>query len=206
MTSFGLRLVLGVALATGLAGAGLAQPDTAGPNAVLFDQPNFQGRSITISQGSADLEAQGFSAMAMSGHFEGDWTICARPAFRGHCDDVHGDVVDLAQLGLSRRIVSLRHDPSDAPAAPPPSQPAAPDGYFDRPPPPPARPEGVAVPNQGVAGHSVVFFYRPQQAGADIPGATKDLADTFCQGQGLGAAAYWDTDGRILRDVLCKRD
>jgi hypothetical protein len=192
------------AIVTAAAAPALAQPDTAGPNAVLFDQPNFQGRSVTISQGSSDLEAQGFSGMAMSGHFDGDWTICARPVFRGHCEDVHGDVVDLAQLGLSRRVVSLRRTPIEGP--PPPSPPAAQDGYFDRPPPPPALPEGGAAPNQGVAGHSVVFFYRPQQAGADIPGATKDLADAFCQSQNFGAAVYWDTDGHILRDVLCKRD
>ena len=143
--------------------------------------------------------------MAMSGHCDGAWTICERPAFHGHCETVSGDVPDLAQVGLSRRVGSLRQGAGGGT-----DQPRATGdggGYYDRPPPPrPHRDEGGAFANQGVAGHSVVFFYRPQRDGADIPGQGRELADQFCRDQGLGAAAYFATDGRILRDVLCQRD
>jgi hypothetical protein len=187
-----------------LAASALAQPETRIARAVLFDQPNFQGRSITIAQGSADLTAQGFAGMAMSGHFDGPWTICADPAFRGHCETVSGDMTDLSQVGLSRRVDSLRQG-ADQDAA---SDGGGQDSYYDRPPPAPrADPEdGRAFANQGVAGHTVVFFYRPQRAGADIPGQGHDLADAFCRDQGLGPALYYATDGVILRDVLCQRD
>ena len=186
-----------------MATAAFAQPGGDAPQAVLFDQPNFQGRSITIAQGSANLEAQAFAAMAMSGRFDGDWTLCDRPAWGGRCRSVAGDVTDLAQMGLSRRIVSLRHLDGRSPTPPAATDDA--DGYFDRPN-AAAGGEGRAVPNQGVAGHGVVFFYRPQRDGADIPGDSRELADGFCRDQGYGPAAYWDTDGRILRDVLCRRD
>jgi hypothetical protein len=195
-----LALIAGGVLALAAASAP-AQP-AGGPEATLFDQPNFQGRSITVTQGSADLETRDFAAMAMSGRFEGDWSICTRPAFRGRCETVRGDVADLGQLGLSRRINSLRRQ-GDGAAPPPPPQ-SADDGYYDRP--QPAADEGRAVAGQGVAGHGVVFFYRPQRAGADIPGSGRDIADAFCRDMGYGPAVYFDTDGQILRDVLCRRD
>ena len=207
-----LAALAGVVLALGAASAP-AQP-VGGPEAILFDQPNFQGSSITIAQGSANLEAQAFAAMAMSGHFDGDWSICTRPGFRGRCATVHGDLTDLSQLGLSRRINSLRRDGDGPAAAAQPGPDETADGYYDRPtahpdaahPDPTQADAARAAANQGVAGHGVVFFYRPQRDGADVPGGGRDIADGFCRDLGYGPAVYYDTDGHILRDVLCRRD
>ena len=101
-----------------------------------------------------------------------------------------------------------------APAAP--SEPD--DGYYDRGPaqaPPPGKaPRTTTGPltridasaDQGVTGYASVFFVRPQRGGADVAGQGRDLADAFCRDQGLGLALSYDSNGRALRDVLCKKE
>src|SRR5579885_2648025 len=96
-----------IALPLTLGGAACAQPEE-GARAILFDQPNFQGTSITIVERSTDLAAQSFAGRAMSGHFDGDWTVCDAPQYRGHCEEVSGDVANLADVGLGGPIASLR--------------------------------------------------------------------------------------------------
>src|SRR5689334_24880323 len=105
-----MKGLLGILLAAGSAaalfGAAGAQPIGVGPRAVLFDQPNFQGRSVTIVEGAPNLASWGFDSRAMSARFEGDWTVCDSPDLDGRCATVRGDVADLSQTGLGR-IVSL---------------------------------------------------------------------------------------------------
>jgi hypothetical protein len=219
------RLIL--CLAAACAGfpipASFAQPSNndGGQRAILFDQPNFQGTSITIVQRSADLEAQGFAGRAMSAHFDGDWTICDAPGYRGRCQTVAGDVTDLGAIGLSRRLTSLRQSVPDTAADA--SGRGGEDEYYDRgaapsgkrapaaeEAPPPIRhspaPTTAAIVDQGVAGHSVIFFVRPQRGGADVEGQGRAAADAFCRDQNLGPALYYDTDSATLRDILCRRD
>jgi hypothetical protein len=99
-----IALIAGGAAAAGAAGA---QPPGA-PRAILFDRPNFQGSSITIVQGSANLAAQDYAGRAMSGHFDGEWLACDAPNFAGHCERLSGDVTDFGGVGLGRRLASLR--------------------------------------------------------------------------------------------------
>src|SRR5215831_636906 len=101
-----LGILPAAGLAAALAGAAGAQPT--GARATLFDQTNYQGSSVTIVEGSPDLAARGFAGRAMSGRFEGDWTLCDSPGLDGRCASVSGDVGDLAAVGLGRRVVSLR--------------------------------------------------------------------------------------------------
>ena len=242
-----LGILPAAAMTAALAGAVGAQPS--GARATLFDQPDFQGSSVTIVEGSPDLDARGFAGRAMSGRFEGDWTLCDSPGLDGRCASVSGDVADLAAVGLGRRVVSLREsegrdgyapedrdaangaradeggradrdDPADAdnervpgPHAAPPPPPAAV--------PPPASqryaestaPAAVGAPSaaaaaarrEGEAGRSAVFFAQPKRGGADIEVDAQGPANQFCSAQGLGPAIYYDTDGRDLRDVLCRR-
>jgi hypothetical protein len=214
-----LALVGGFAAALICAGQAAAQPPVA--SATLFDAPNFHGHSVRISGGMSDLRRWDFARRAMSGHFDGDWIVCEGPRYTGRCVTLIGDLADLVPQGLDRRIASLRQaDPgqpaeSDAPptAAPPPAE--ADDGYFDRgrasapaeTAPAQALPPPSAAPvDHGVAGHSSVFFIRPQREGADITGEGRSAADAFCRDQGLGPVLYYDTDGHVLRDVLCRRD
>jgi hypothetical protein len=215
------RACLAAAVALVQIGAGhaaRAQPPEPGAVAVLYDRPNFHGHSVRIVAGAADLRRLGFARRALSGAFDGDWMVCDGLRFTGRCVTVAGAVADLVPLGLDRRIASLRQgeavgggDGGSGDASP------ADDGYYDRGqagpdndaaaeqrPPPPRRQEGPL--ERGVAGYATVFFIRPQQGGADVPGEGRAAADAFCRAQGFGAAAYYDTDGRILRDVLCRRD
>lgn len=214
-------LVAVAALAQVSAGeAALAQPPERGAVAVLYDQPNFHGHAVRIVAGAADLRRRGFARRALSGTFDGDWMVCDGLRFTGRCVTVNGTVADFVPLGLDLRIASLRQgeavgggDRDSGEAS------AADDGYYDRsqarpddgdgrtPPPPPygSRRQAEAL-DQGVAGYATVFFNRPQQAGADVPGQGRAAADGFCRAQGFGAAVYYDTDGHILRDVLCRRD
>jgi hypothetical protein len=221
-------LWLVAAVAPGAVGA---QPAGPAAVAVLYDQPNYHGRSVRVVGAMSDLRRWGFARRAMSGHFEGDWTVCDAPRYGGRCVTVTGTQADLLPLGLDRQIASLHQGeivadaPPSAAAAPtaPPAQ--TDDGYFDR----PQRPEraealpspepaaesapqptrawaSAGSPDQGVAGYASVFFARPREAGADAPGQTRAAADAFCRDQGLGPTLSFDTDGHILRDVLCRRD
>jgi hypothetical protein len=203
------------------AGLAAAQPGESGAIAVLYDQPNFHGQAVRVVGGAADLRRFGFARRALSGHFDGDWMVCDGLRFTGRCVTVTGALTDLTPLGLDRRIASLRQgeavsgDARDAGG----DADEADDGYFDRggaasdetyrtgaaadrsP-----RGQGEGALERGVAGYATVFFIRPQRGGADVPGEARADADAFCRGQGLGAAIYYDTDGHILRDVLCRRD
>src|SRR5689334_1488784 len=52
-----------------------AQPFRGG-SATLYDQPNFQGNSVTITQSAPDLGKWRFNDRAQSARFEGRWLIC----------------------------------------------------------------------------------------------------------------------------------
>ena len=254
-----LSILPAAGLAAALATAAGAQPT--GPRAILFEQPNFQGASITVVDGSPDLSTRGFAERAMSGRFEGDWTLCDLPGLDGRCASVSGEVADLGTVGLNRRVVSLREaraaadysrsdrygnedardgeearnaatDPDDervpgphamqaeAPAPPtsaafaatppvPAASPAPPPVRYAAPPPPAATappPAVVAARNDNDAGRSAVFFAHPQRGGSDVAVDVQGPANQFCRDQGLGPAVYYDTDGRELRDVLCRRN
>jgi hypothetical protein len=249
-------ILLAAGSAAALFGMASAQPDGGGARAILFDQPNFQGRSIAIVDGSPDLAQWGFAGRAMSARFEGDWTVCDAPDLDGHCASVRGDVADLTQVGL-RRIISLGDVPTpedaeagaerraasgpemtdeNAPAGQsPPAQAArssavgiiVPHAPLPQTAPPaqsaqqaPATSQkiayvapsaaqastaGVAQALQGDQGRSAVFFVKPTRGGAEIAVDLQGPANQFCHDQGLGPAIYFDTDGHVLRDVLCRR-
>lgn len=211
-------------LAAVLAGAAAAQPAGPAPVAVLYDQPNFHGRWVRVAGGEVDLRRLTFAGAAMSGQFEGDWMVCDGPRYAGRCVTVTGAVADLTPLGLDHQIASLRQGDTVGAGVrgggETAGEPQADDGYYDRgrvraqlPPPSPADASppvdaawrAGASGDPGVAGYGSVFFIRPRRDGEDIPGAGRDLADRFCRDQGLGPALYFDSDGHILRDVLCRR-
>jgi hypothetical protein len=265
--------LLAAGSAAALVGMANAQPvGGGGPRAILFDQPNFQGRSVTIVEGSPDLATWGFAARAMSARFEGEWTVCEAPELDGRCATLSGDVADLTQTGL-RGVVSLGEgatesgrasvattgaseranpngdagakDEQTADAAsggrngafgppPPPAPPQAAEPHpsaappaeaqaAEAPPPPAATPaasahaqltlagnaeataSGDAQAAPSGAGRSAVFFANPTRGGAKVGVDVQGPANQFCREQGLGPAVYFDTDGRVLRDVLCRR-
>ncbi|HEX7758506.1 MAG TPA: beta/gamma crystallin-related protein [Caulobacteraceae bacterium] len=94
--------------AAALAGSALSQPRAGGRRAILYEYPNFQGRSYVVYGRNDGLGPTGFEDKAMSGRFEGDWVICEDDDYRGRCATVSGDVRNLDRLGLGRTISSLR--------------------------------------------------------------------------------------------------
>jgi len=79
-----------------------------GRRATLYEYPNYQGRSYTVYDGDRGLGPTGFEDKAMSGEFDGVWTVCEHDDFQGRCQNVSGGVRDLDRLGMSRTISSLR--------------------------------------------------------------------------------------------------
>lgn len=183
--------------ALSLAGTAGAQPYRAG-SVTLYDQPNFQGDSITITQSVSDLGKWRFNDRAQSARFEGRWLICEHGDFRGRCQEVRGDVPNLQTYGLMAQISSVQ------PAGRPPG------GGFGR----PDRDE------RGIEGARTVFFPRPTVDGMDLAAGDRG-ADVFCRSRGLGRAAWFDSSERasqaigpegqyvgrstVIRDLLCRR-
>ncbi len=194
-----------VALATlALAGAAQAQPFRGG-SATLYDQPNFQGNAVTITQSAPDLGKWRFNDRAQSARFEGRWLICEHDDFKGRCQEVRGDVANLHTLGLMAQVSSIepiggRPGPGPGPAPGP--------GF-------PGRPDG-----RGTEGAVTVFFPRPTLGGLDVAAGSRG-ADMYCRRQGLGPAVWYDSSERareavgpegqlvgrstVLRDLLCRK-
>ena len=77
------------------------------PVIVLFERPNYSGRSVTYETEQDSLAL--FSTLTGSLQVRGGrWQLCDRPQFGGNCVMVSGDVPDLANLGLRSRVASLR--------------------------------------------------------------------------------------------------
>lgn len=184
------------------------------PSAVLYDQPNFQGRQTTV-YGYATNLPRDFNDKAMSGRFQGRWRICEDSDYRGRCQDVNGDVPNMNLLGMGERISSLQAYAGAGGGG---------GGGFRPPPGGGWRPGGgnwggpsQYRPTEGVRS---VFFPYPTYDGYDIA-AGSSAANAFCRSQGLGSSAYYDSSQRaqqaidaegrytgptsVLRDVVCRR-
>lgn len=188
--------------ALALAGAAGAQPMRGG-SATLYDQPNFQGNSVTITQSAPDLGKWRFNDRAQSARFEGRWLICEHDNFKGRCQEVRNDVANLHTLGLMAQISSI--------------EPAGRQGGGG-PGPGPGFPGGPG--GRGVDGVTTVFFPRPTLGGMDVAAGGR-AADMYCRRQSLGSAVWFDSsqransavgpDGQIigrsdvLRDLLCRK-
>jgi hypothetical protein len=201
-----------LALAPILAGSAQAQPFRGGGSATLYELPNFEGRSVTITGSTPDLGDWRFNDRARSARFEGRWRICEHDDFRGRCQEVRGEVPDLNRYGLAEQISSLEPAGFGGPGPGPGSGPGPGDGWGPRPP--------GGWDSRGVDGTRTVFFARPTVRGMDLA-AGKNGADTFCRRQGLGPAAWFDDSerasralgpegeitgrSRVIRDLLCLR-
>lgn len=195
-------------IALAMAGAAQAQdwrgrPPPA-PRAVLYELPGFQGRQISITAYDQNLAKSGFNDIAQSARFEGRWRVCEDSGFRGRCQDLGGDVADLAGAGMTQKISSLQ---------------GYLEGAWDR-------GGGWRDGRGGVDGgrafegaRNVLFPY-PTVAGFDIA-ADGGAANVFCRAMGLGSSAWYDSgehapraldqagryvgDISVLRDVLCRK-
>jgi hypothetical protein len=195
-----------------LAGAANAQPNRGG-TATLYDQPNFQGNSVTITQSAPDLARWRFNDRARSARFEGRWLICEHDEFRGRCQEVRGDVPHLNAYGLAEQVSSM--EPVGRPGGGG-GYPGGGGGY-------PGGGGGGGFPGggaRGVDGTRTVFFARPTVRGVDVAAGERG-ANAFCRSQGLGGAVWYDSSERareavgpdgesvgrspIIRDLLCRK-
>jgi hypothetical protein len=198
------RTLMIAAMMTAICASPLAAQPYRGGGATLYEFPNFQGRSVTITGPEDDLGRWRFNDRAQSARFEGRWRICEHDDMKGRCAEVSGGVPDLTTFGLFGQVSSLsplgyRPDRPD--------QPRGGGGY---------RPGG----DRGVEGARTVFFPRPSVNGVDVAAGDRG-ADTFCRSQGLGRAVWYDSSERareaigpdgeyvgrssVLRDLLCRR-
>jgi hypothetical protein len=74
----------------------------------LWSEPNFRGRSVTISEDVANLDRVRFNDQARSVQVHrGSWTLCEHSDYRGRCETFDRDVGDLQRFSLSRNISSV---------------------------------------------------------------------------------------------------
>jgi hypothetical protein len=77
------------------------------PRLVLYERPNFRGRSREVTDD--DSEISDFNDRAQSARaVSGSWQICEHKDFRGRCVTIKGDVPDLGVYRLSSAVTSAR--------------------------------------------------------------------------------------------------
>jgi hypothetical protein len=199
--------VLALAPAADAQGRGERRP-AVDPRITLYDQPNFQGRSIVLYGDAENLADQRFNDRARSARIEGSWRLCADKDFRSRCEPFADDVADFAAYDFAATISSLQQVGGR------PGRGGFEGPAYDG----PGRPAGA---RGGVEGRSVIFFRRPTIDGMDVAALGDQPAEWFCRQVGLQSAVYHDgaergrralgADGRVheaapvLRDVLCRR-
>lgn len=97
-----IKTVMGAAA---LAAAGYAMAD-----AILYENPGFDGRSVTAERRLSDLRQYGFNDRASSIVITGGrWEVCQDSYFNGRCVMLRpGRYPTLESMGLDDRISSLR--------------------------------------------------------------------------------------------------
>src|SRR3954469_4533940 len=144
---------LAVATLAALSLAGAAQAQRGAGAATLYELPNFQGHSVTITQSAPDLGRWKFNDRAQSARFEGRWRVCEHDEFKGRCQEITGAVADLTTYSLFAQISSL--EPAFRPGGGFPGPGPGPGpGY-----PPPGRDP------RGIEGARTVYFSRPTIGG-----------------------------------------
>jgi hypothetical protein len=103
-------------------GGGGFRPPIGKFGVVLYDEPFFRGRSVTIKEPVENLRSRNFHDRAESVRVvSGTWELCAEPRFR-HCQRVNRDMPHLSSLGLNKKLSSVRpvgYGPGGGPNPPP---------------------------------------------------------------------------------------
>jgi hypothetical protein len=111
---------------------------------VLYDDPYFRGRSVTIKDPVENLRFVNFHDRAESVRvLGGSWEICSEPRFR-RCQTVDRDVAQLSSLGMNKKLSSARPASFDS-------------GGDDYPPPSTQEARLVLFEGEGYRGRSVIL-------------------------------------------------
>lgn len=83
---------------------------------IVFDKPNFKGRSMTFDQRVASMAAVQFNDVTASVQIKGrDWVLCEHRNFMGKCVRIRGKERDLKRLKIDGQVSSLYPVPVEAP-------------------------------------------------------------------------------------------
>lgn len=75
---------------------------------VLYDEPLFRGRSVSVKDSVDNLRSVNFHDRAESVRVvSGTWELCSEPRFR-KCQTVRDDVPHLSVVGLNKKLSSVR--------------------------------------------------------------------------------------------------
>lgn len=89
-------------------GAVTLPPQSGKYGIVLYDEPLFRGRSVSVKDSVENLRSVRFHDRAESVRVvSGAWELCTEPRFR-KCQTVSRDVAHLSTLGLNKKLSSVR--------------------------------------------------------------------------------------------------
>lgn len=91
----------------GQGGGGVRPPSPGSERIVLFDDPQYRGRSFNVDAAMPGLSNFGGRAESVQ-VYGGVWELCEGERFTGRCVSVTNNVADLAALGLRNRVRSIR--------------------------------------------------------------------------------------------------
>ena len=105
-------------MAAALTATATALPTPPAPlSVILYDQPDYKGRALTLSLPTADLKALKFDDKVASLVIQGagDWVLCEHRNYAGRCIRVQSQAGNLKLLQLNGRVSSLYPVPAPVP-------------------------------------------------------------------------------------------
>jgi len=104
--AFFVALGLAAAADTPSAPKAVASPS---PAIVVYEQPDFKGRTLTLVKATPDLGPLGFDNKVASLAIAGgdDWVLCENRNYTGRCVRVQDKASDLSAFQLWNRVSSL---------------------------------------------------------------------------------------------------
>ncbi len=76
---------------------------------ILYTHTSFRGESIRLTGSASSLGMYNFNNRAVSVRVTGRWQVCDRARYHGVCRTISGSRSNLARIGLSERISSVRY-------------------------------------------------------------------------------------------------
>lgn len=158
------------------------------PIITIYSEPDFAGRSVTLTEADSNLDDLRFEDRARSVRVSGTWIACEGREYRGRCIWLSGEVPDLAEFDLDRKLSSLRphfasFDDSGVPGFG--------SVFFARP-----TLDGAELPSDGR--RSVERFCASMQLGRPLSFSESRRPKRLLLPDGQAAQR------RTLRDVLCR--
>lgn len=109
MHAFSLFACAAVIASAMAAAADAQRSPRGGPEIVLYDNPNFAGRSVSIDGDAPSLRYLNFNDRASSIRVvRGRWEVCLDAEYRGACQVIDADNPDMTGWSFNNRISSLR--------------------------------------------------------------------------------------------------